>query len=96
MAILLFCFSTLTKSKLVVRLWPMRLGGNVLEAFGKCLSSLIREKVAEGGPFGPAHFLLRGMLKYETGILKAAATCLDLERRHCKQTGDPAQKYWKS
>lgn len=74
----------------------MRLGGNVLEAFGKCLPSLIREKVAEGGPFGPVHFFLLGMLKYESVILEAAATCLDLERKHCKQTGDPAQKYWKS
>lgn len=70
----------------------MRLGGNVLEVFGKRLSSLVREEVAEGGPFGLIHFLLRGMLTYETGIFKAAATCLDLERRHCKQTGDPAQK----
>lgn len=51
----------------------MRLGGNVLEAFGKYLSSLIREKVADGGPFGPILFLLLRMLKYETVTLEAAA-----------------------
>lgn len=56
----------------------MRLGGNVLDAFGKSMSSLIKEKAThKGGPLSPTHFLLLGMLKFETVILGAVATCLE-------------------